>query len=246
MANKVQSKLAWYKQKVEKLGRGLNVKLDAEYNKIRASMCANNTTQYAHDENHTMKSACDAIKASTETTLLRETEVYKSLLTKLTNIKRERAERLVSLKSKEREMCHYLNEQSMVIHNMSMIDESDLKALDERVKGLNNEKNTRIASLHVIWSDVAQVVEEYQLSLDARSSLNYLNVLSKFDTEENAIENSMTILDKVSICQEKMEAYRQSLDKVNTFVCYKCDSKQKHHFLSNDKRFLSQINTPNL
>jgi hypothetical protein len=84
----------------------------------------------------------------------------------------------------------------------SVLNESDLRTVEEHVNNLNLEKKNRLQLIRKFHDNIVKINKENQIELDLKSSLNQFKYF-----DDDCIQD-------LNIDSSSMNSYRKSMDKV--------------------------------
>lgn len=138
--------------------------------------------------------------------LLAEHDYYKEMHNKLQALKEDNKKSLCDLKAKESELCKDLKENMIDLPDESLVGDEDLEVIEEHIRELCEEKQTRWNMVKTLSENVNSLYEENHIQIDEWSSLNQIK----------DIFNDPSALRKVKIDKHSINKYRRSLKKLYT------------------------------
>lgn len=199
--NKIKESIDRYKKKVNDLKQRLNVDISPLMARLIAQK-SNGAQQPEAKYMDTSLGLDQSLMISKQTNLLEEDFFYKSLAKELDKIREERKQRYTELKRREESLAEQLDETFQSLSNKSVLDESDLKRVEEHVGSLNSEKEKRIELIRKFHETIVRIAKENQIEVDVKSSLYQL----KYFEDDGVFD--------FDIDSASMDSYRKSMDKL--------------------------------
>lgn len=196
--NKVKESISHYKKCVDDLQFQLKVDMGP-----MISQLADQNKSHSNEKDKDNSFEIDeSLVISNQTNLLKEYYFFKNLTSKLERIKADRKKRYLELKSREESLAEQLDETFYSLSNKSVLNESDLRSIEEHVNDLNSDKKNRIQLIRKLHENIDRITKENQIELDPISSLYQF----KFFDEES--------IQDFDIGSSSMNSYRKSMDKL--------------------------------
>lgn len=196
--NQIKDSIDRYKKRVDDLKLRLKVDIDS----VISQLAIQNKIQPNEKDKDNSFEIDQSLIISNQTKLLEENYFYKNLAIELERIKDERKKRYVELKNREESLAEKLDETLNSPSNKSVLNESDLRTVEEHVNNLNLEKKNRLQLIRKFHDNIVKINKENQIELDLKSSLNQFKYF-----DDDCIQD-------LNIDSSSMNSYRKSMDKL--------------------------------